>query len=76
MQVRLDQGDESEVFERKIGLRTIELDRSADEYGTNFRFILNGVPLFIKGANYIPPDAMLTRVNTQTYKKLLGRRQV
>ena len=70
--VRLDQGEESEVFERKIGLRTIELDRSADEYGTNFRFILNGVPLFIKGANYIPPDALLTRVNTTTYKKLLG----
>ena len=72
VQVRLDQGEESEVFERKIGLRTIELDRSADEYGTNFRFILNGVPLFIKGANYIPPDALLTRVNTTTYKKLLG----
>ena len=68
----LTQNGETDSFTRKIGLRTIELDRSADEYGTNFRFILNGVPLFIKGANYIPPDAMLTRVNTGTYEKLLG----
>ena len=72
VKAELISGKDTDVFERKIGLRTIVLDRSADEYGTNFRFILNGVPLFIKGANYIPPDAMLTRVNTQTYKKLLG----
>ena len=72
VRVRLRQEGGEEVFERRIGLRTIELDRSADEWGTNFCFVLNGVPLFIKGANYIPPDALLTRVNSKTYEKLLG----
>lgn len=47
--------------EKTIGLRTIELNRSKDEFGSNFQFILNGVPLFIKGANYIPPDSFITR---------------
>lgn len=47
--------------EKKIGIRTIELNRERDEYGQNFQFRLNGVPLFIKGANYIPPDSFITR---------------
>lgn len=47
--------------EKKIGIRTIELNRKRDMYGQNFQFRLNGVPLFIKGANYIPPDSFITR---------------
>lgn len=46
---------------KKIGIRTIELNRERDEYGQNFQFRLNGVPLFIKGSNYIPPDSFITR---------------
>ncbi len=46
---------------KRIGLRTIELLKEKDKFGSNFQFILNGVPLFIKGADYIPADAMITR---------------
>lgn len=54
----------SELLDRavkKIGLRTLELDRGRDEYGVNFRFLLNGNPLFVKGANWIPGDSFITR---------------
>ena len=57
--------------EKKIGLRTIELDRSPDEYGETFRFILNGVPLFIKGANFIPGDSLPTRFTEDKIEYLL-----
>lgn len=57
--------------EKRIGLRTIELDRSQDEYGENFRFILNGVPLFIKGANLIPEDAFITRFTRKKAEYLI-----
>lgn len=56
---------------KKTGLRTIELDRGADEFGTNFRFILNGVPLFIKGANYIPADSFMTRFDGKRLDSML-----
>lgn len=60
-----------DTAEKKVGLRTITLNREKDEYGQNFQFILNGIPLFIKGANYIPPDSFINRFTTEKMEKLL-----
>lgn len=57
--------------EKRIGLRTLKLDRGADKYGHNFRFILNGVPIFAKGANVIPPDAMADRIDERAERKMI-----
>lgn len=54
-----------DTAEKKIGIRTIELNRERDMWGQNFQFRLNGVPLFIKGANYIPPDSFITRFDDE-----------
>ncbi|EDP96160.1 glycoside hydrolase family 2 protein [Kordia algicida OT-1] len=56
----------------KIGLRTIKLIREKDEKGETFYFKLNGIPVFMKGANYIPQHSMQDKVTDAHYEKLLN----
>ncbi|WP_329805832.1 beta-mannosidase [Flavobacterium facile] len=54
-----------------IGLRTIELIQEKDDIGKSFYFKLNGKPVFMKGANYIPPDSFLPRVTDSVYTSIV-----
>lgn len=64
-------GEEIDSHYRCIGLRTIELQREKEKDGETFRFAVNGQPLFAKGANWIPADALLTRVTGHDYERLV-----
>ncbi|WP_322550828.1 beta-mannosidase [Flavobacterium psychraquaticum] len=60
-----------EQRELKIGLRTIELIQQKDDKGTGFAFKLNGKMVYMKGANYIPPNSFLPRVKDSIYNLLI-----
>lgn len=55
----------------RLGLRELRLDRHADKHGESFQFTANGRPFFAKGANWIPADAIITRLKDEDYRALL-----
>ncbi|TAM94561.1 MAG: glycoside hydrolase family 2 protein [Rhodanobacteraceae bacterium] len=57
--------------DRETGLRSVELRRRKDKWGKSFEFVVNDVPIFAKGANFIPPDIFPTRVTPGRLRQLL-----
>jgi beta-mannosidase len=59
--------------ERKLnaGLRSVILDRHPDKWGRSFQFVVNGIPVFGKGADVIPFDSFPNRVTTGEYRRVL-----
>ena len=52
---------------RRVGFRTVTVDTSEDPDGTAFTVIVNNVPVFVRGVNWIPDDAFVTRVDRPRY---------
>jgi beta-mannosidase len=48
--------------QRRVGLRVIELVTEPDAIGTSMKFRVNGRDIFAKGANWIPGDALPSRI--------------
>jgi beta-mannosidase len=58
-------------WEKRIGLRIIELDRHQGALGESFQFRVNGRPIFAKGANWIPAHSFVTEASPEMYKDLI-----
>lgn len=64
-------GVKQDTWNRRIGLRTLSISRDKDEWGEEFCHIINGVKVFAMGADYIPEDNILQRVNPERTRRLL-----
>jgi beta-mannosidase len=70
-EVRLETFDEKTPEKPYVLNRKIELIQQPDSLGKSFYFKIDGKPLYMKGANYIPSDAFLSRVTKKDYEKIL-----
>ena len=68
------QGGISSEYTFRTGVRTVKLVQNpdADGNGKSFYFEVNGVPVFAKGANYIPSDMFVPRMTGDDYRKVVG----
>ena len=53
------------------GVRNVSLIAEEDEHGQSFYFNINGIPVYMKGANYIPQHSLQNRVTDAHYENLL-----
>jgi beta-mannosidase len=57
-----DDDHSHDEFTASLGVRSLEIVQEKDSAGTSMSVLLNGVPVFMKGANYIPMDYFQNRV--------------
>lgn len=66
-----DENGVVDTWKRRIGLRTMTVRREKDEWGESFCHCVNGLDVFAMGADYIPEDNLLPRVNRERTRRLL-----
>lgn len=69
--VQIELLKEDEVIDhwtRRVGIRTVELDTGADSTGSAFTLVVNNLPVFVRGANWIPDDCFPSRVSKDRYR--------
>ena len=72
--VKMVDNDKEKIIEERnvtMGIRTVEMIEEPDSIGTAFYFKVNGTPLYMKGANYIPEEMITSWMSREKTKKLL-----
>ncbi|GMA21515.1 glycoside hydrolase family 2 protein [Arsenicicoccus piscis] len=67
-----DGGQQYDSRTIRTGFRTVTLDTSEDGHGRRFALAVNGVELFVKGANWIPDDCFPSRITPEQYARAVA----
>ncbi|WP_447587401.1 glycoside hydrolase family 2 protein [Microbacterium lacticum] len=65
-------GGPLDAWTRRIGFRDLEVEQIDDAGGRSFGLTVNGVPMFVRGFNWIPDDTSLARVSTADIRRRIA----
>ena len=71
VQIELSAAGLYDVYQHNLGVRSLKLVQEPDSVGRSFYFELNDIPIFAKGANYIPNETLTTRITRSTYERVI-----
>jgi len=59
---------------RLVGIRSVSLNQEAtNDGGRRFQIVINGTPVFCKGANWVPVDVLYAAAEDAAYTELVAR---
>lgn len=58
-------------WSRRIGFRTAYVEFPQSKDSTGFEFVINGQPMYVRGVNWIPNDAFVTRITRDSLRQRL-----
>lgn len=61
--LQLNASGEVSTLRKRVGFRTVELAQPEVPGGTQFYYVINGVPIFTRGSNWVPADYLNTRLD-------------
>ncbi len=70
-QVRIEAFDQRPAEVKQLPSRRVELVQEPDSIGRSFFFRIDGKPVYMKGANYIPSEVFLPRLKAADYHKII-----
>ena len=64
-----------DVKKERLGIRKIEFVTLPDSIGTSFYFKVNDLPVFMKGANYVPNELLINKKSLEKLTNLISLAQ-
>jgi len=73
LSVKLENNETIDTLTKRFAIRTVRIRRNKQKNGENFQFEINNQPIYIKGANWIPPSIFPSETSGDQYESLLER---